>query len=103
MVSVALVHDQRFYYQLYYQRFATLLARYHGPIDHFCPWGIGVWNRLPVAAKPVAGQRRACAIQMMCRMEKQRHSEGGNVAHGKDGHGPSGDSMRINDPGERAQ
>lgn len=35
--------------------------------------------------------------------EKQWHSEGGNVAHGKDGHGPSGDSMRINHPGKRAQ
>src|SRR5580704_16652648 len=44
---------------------------YHGSIDHSCPWGTGVWNLLPVAAKRVADQRRACAIQMMCRIRNK--------------------------------
>ena len=39
-----------------------------GSMDYSCPCGIGVWNPLPVAAKCVVGQRRACAIQMMCRI-----------------------------------
>jgi len=35
--------------------------------------------------------------------QKQWHGERRNVAHGKHGHGCSGDSVRIDDPGERAQ
>jgi hypothetical protein len=55
----------------------TWLSRhYRGSIDHSCPWGIGVWNLLPAVAKNVAGQRRACAIQMMCRI---RNSGTANV------------------------
>jgi hypothetical protein len=57
---------------------------------------------LPVAAKSVAGQRRLRDTDDV-QDQKQGHGERRNVAHGKDRHGASGDSVRIDDPGERAQ
>ena len=35
--------------------------------------------------------------------QKHRHGEGRNVAHGQNGHGCGGDSVRIDDPGKGAQ
>ena len=48
--------------------FARLDSRGRLSPHHSWPWGIGVWSLLGAAARGVAGQRRACAIQMKCRI-----------------------------------
>ena len=52
-----------------------------------------------VSRRPKAGLHDADDVQNQI----QWHGERGNAAHGKDGHGCSGDSAGIDDTGERAE